>query len=122
MKTYSRVYFSLHLILAISGRSRTQQKLNTHVKFAIYGIKNFIPGDVFGYEEFLGNLLQYTHNSAARGVGDGFQLEVNDGSHTSSVNVNIDVIAVDRSAPVMIPTSYQRIGIYEGESLCQCQH
>ena len=70
---------------------------------------------MFGYEEFLGNLLQYSHNSAARSVGDGFQLEVNDGSHTSSVNVNIDVITVDRSAPVMIPTSYQRIGIYEGE-------
>ena len=38
MKTYSRVYFSLCLFLAISGRSRTQWKLNPREKFPIYGI------------------------------------------------------------------------------------
>ena len=38
MKTYNRVYFSLSLFLAISGRSRTQRKLNPHEKFRIYGI------------------------------------------------------------------------------------
>ena len=37
MKTYSRVYFSLCLFLAISGRSRTQQKLNPREKLPIYG-------------------------------------------------------------------------------------
>ena len=37
MKTYSRVYFSLCLFLAISGRSRTYRKLNPHEKFPIYG-------------------------------------------------------------------------------------
>ena len=38
MKTYSRVYFSLCLFLAISERSRTQRKLNPREKFPIYGI------------------------------------------------------------------------------------
>ena len=38
VKTYSRVYFSLCLFLAISRRSRTQQKLNPREKFPIYGI------------------------------------------------------------------------------------
>ena len=38
MKTYSRVYFSLCLLLAISGRSRTQRILNPREKFPIYGI------------------------------------------------------------------------------------
>ena len=37
MKRYIRVYFSLCL-LSISGRSRTQRKLNTREKFSIYGI------------------------------------------------------------------------------------
>ena len=32
MKTYSRVYFLLCLFLAISGRSRTKQKLNIREK------------------------------------------------------------------------------------------
>ena len=32
MKTYSRVYFLLCLFLAISGRSRSKQKLNTREK------------------------------------------------------------------------------------------
>ena len=35
MKTYCRVYFSLCLFLAISGRSRTQRKLNPREKFPI---------------------------------------------------------------------------------------
>ena len=38
--TYSRVYFSLCLFLAISGRSRTQRKLNPRENFPIYGSKN----------------------------------------------------------------------------------
>ena len=37
MKTYSRVYFLLCLFLAITGRSRTQRKLNPREKFPIYG-------------------------------------------------------------------------------------
>ena len=37
MKTYSRVYFSLCLFLVISGRSRTQRKLNPREQFPIYG-------------------------------------------------------------------------------------
>ena len=37
-KTYSRVYFSLCLFLAISGRSRPQRKLNPREKFSIYGM------------------------------------------------------------------------------------
>ena len=36
MKMYSRVYFSLCLFLAISGRSRTQRKLNPRENFLIY--------------------------------------------------------------------------------------
>ena len=36
MKRYGRVYFSLFLLLAISGRSQTQRKLNPHEKFPIY--------------------------------------------------------------------------------------
>ena len=36
MMMYSRVYFSLCLFLAISGRLRTRRKLNTHEKFTIY--------------------------------------------------------------------------------------
>ena len=43
MKTYRRVYFSLCLFLVISGRSRTQRKLNPHEKFPIYGIDCFLP-------------------------------------------------------------------------------
>ena len=38
MKMYSRVYFLLCLFLAITGRSRTQRKLNPREKFPIYGI------------------------------------------------------------------------------------
>ena len=38
MKTYSRVYFSLCLILVILVRSRTQRKLNPRENFPIYGI------------------------------------------------------------------------------------
>ena len=38
METYSRVYFSVCLFLAISGRLRTKQKLNPCEKFPIYGI------------------------------------------------------------------------------------
>ena len=38
MKTYRRVYFSLCLFLAISGRPRTQRKLNPRKKFPIYGM------------------------------------------------------------------------------------
>ena len=37
MQTYSMVYFSLCLFLAISGRLRTQQKLNLREKFPMYG-------------------------------------------------------------------------------------
>ena len=40
VKTYSRVYFSLCLLLAISGRSRTQRKLNPRENFPIYGTTN----------------------------------------------------------------------------------
>ena len=36
MQTYSRVYFSLCLFSAISGRSQTQRKLNQRKKFPIY--------------------------------------------------------------------------------------
>ena len=39
MKTYCRVYFSLCLFLAISGRSRTQRNLNQCEKFPIYSVK-----------------------------------------------------------------------------------
>ena len=42
VKTYSRVYFSLCLFLAISGRSRTQRKLNPCEKFPIYGIFSYV--------------------------------------------------------------------------------
>ena len=38
MKTYSRIYFSLCLFLAISGRSRIWLKLNPREKFPIYGM------------------------------------------------------------------------------------
>ena len=38
MENYHRVYFSLCLFLAISGRSRTQRKLHPREKFPIYGI------------------------------------------------------------------------------------
>ena len=38
MKMYSRDYFSLCLILAISGRSRNKLKLNPSKNFPIYGI------------------------------------------------------------------------------------
>ena len=38
MKTYRKVYFSLCLFLAISGRLRTQRELNPRVKFPIYSI------------------------------------------------------------------------------------
>ena len=38
MKTYSRVYFSLCLFLAISRRSRTPRKFNPREKIPIYGI------------------------------------------------------------------------------------
>ena len=41
MKTYSRVYFSLCLFLAILRRSRTQRKLNPREKFPMYGILCF---------------------------------------------------------------------------------
>ena len=37
MKTYRSVNFSLCLFFAISGRSRTQRKLNLREKFPIYG-------------------------------------------------------------------------------------
>ena len=37
VKTYSRVNISLCLFLAITGRSRTQRKLNSREKFPIYG-------------------------------------------------------------------------------------
>ena len=40
MKTYNKVYFSLCLFLAISGRSRTQRKFNSREKFPIYGTLN----------------------------------------------------------------------------------
>ena len=40
MKTYSMVYFSLCLFMAISERSRTRRKLNPHENFPIYGIRN----------------------------------------------------------------------------------
>ena len=40
---YSRVYFSLCLFLAISGRSQTQRKLNPCQKFPIYGIVCYKP-------------------------------------------------------------------------------
>ena len=36
MKTYSRVYFSLCLFLANSGRSRTQRKIKSHTKNSRY--------------------------------------------------------------------------------------
>ena len=38
MKMYSRVYFSLCLILAVSERSRTQLKFNPRGKFPTYSI------------------------------------------------------------------------------------
>ena len=38
MKMYNRVYFSLCLFLAVSGRSLTQRKLNPCEKFTTYGI------------------------------------------------------------------------------------
>ena len=38
IEEYSMVYSSLCLFLAISGRSRTQRKLNPREKFKIYGI------------------------------------------------------------------------------------
>ena len=41
MKTYSRVYFSLCLYLVISGRSRTQRKLNPREKLPIHGMWYF---------------------------------------------------------------------------------
>ena len=51
MKTYSRVHFSLCLILAISGRSRTQRKLNPHEKFPIYGSQRcIITRTIFAYD------------------------------------------------------------------------
>ena len=39
-KTYSRVYISLCLSLAISGRSRTRRKLYPRENFPIYGIRS----------------------------------------------------------------------------------
>ena len=39
---YGRVYFSLCLILAISGRSRTQWNLNPRKNFPIYSMYHFI--------------------------------------------------------------------------------
>ena len=43
MKTYSKVYFSLCLFLAISWRLRTQRKLNPQEQFLIYS------SDTIGY-------------------------------------------------------------------------
>ena len=47
MKMYIRVYFSLCLYLAISGRPRTQRKLNPHEKFPIYGNRRCVPQILF---------------------------------------------------------------------------
>ena len=53
MKTHSRVYFSLCLFLAVTGRSRTQRKLNPREKFPIYGIRIVIITVVRSEEIFL---------------------------------------------------------------------
>ena len=42
MEAYSRVYFLLYLFLAISDRSRTQQKLNPREKIPIYNIDHIV--------------------------------------------------------------------------------
>ena len=44
MKTYSGVYFLLRLFLGISGRLRTQRKLNPREKYPIYGMMMMIYG------------------------------------------------------------------------------
>ena len=65
MKMYCRVYFLLCLFLAISGRSRTQQKLNPHEKFLIYGrffisIDNSLPIFIACYP-FIDNVDNISH-------------------------------------------------------------
>ncbi|KAK3090989.1 hypothetical protein FSP39_016284, partial [Pinctada imbricata] len=73
-------------------------------------------GDQFGYREFLEGLFHYSHN-ASLALRDRFELQVSDGSHTSSVVVNIDVIRVDELAPEKLPSAVGRVAMSEGQTI-----
>ena len=89
VKTYSRVYFSLCLFLTMSGRSRTQRKLNSREKFPIYGKWHVDASDsVFplGDPGVKSRLYPpYPHSCRKSGLKWGGFLELSDGHVSVSV-------------------------------------
>lgn len=67
------------------------------------------------YEELLGSAFQYKHDGSDRPLVDNLRLEVSDGSHQTSVTVNINILRVDKQAPYMLPTAICRVTVKEGK-------
>ncbi|VDI42839.1 Hypothetical predicted protein [Mytilus galloprovincialis] len=74
-------------------------------------------GERFNYKEFLEGVFQYSHSRDSDILYDRIVLSASDGKHEARMSINITVLHVDKSAPILLPTAVCRIHVREGETI-----
>lgn len=73
-------------------------------------------GDSFPYTEVQSNTFQYTHSGAEGESTDFIFLSVSDGAFHVGSTITVNILKVDKSAPVLLPSSSCQINVTEGEA------
>ena len=62
------------------------------------------------------NTFQYTHSGAEGESTDFIFLLVSDGAFQTTTTITVNILQVDKSAPVLLPSSSCQINVTEGET------
>ena len=82
--------------------------------YILVGFFSHILGESFKYQEFIESGFQYSHNRLSEVLHDKIVLSASDGRHDTKMIINITVLHVDKSAPILLPTAVCRIYVKEG--------
>lgn len=75
---------------------------------------NFAAGDEFTYHEIQTNSFQYTQDKSDPARFDRLDVTVSDGVHQVTSQIQVSIISVDNSAPVLLSTATCRVLVKEG--------
>lgn len=79
-----------------------------------YYYMNFAAGDEFTYQEIQTNSFQYTQDKSDPAQSDRLEVTVSDGVHQVTSQIQVSIISVDNSAPVLLSTATCRVLVKEG--------
>ncbi|KAK7498552.1 hypothetical protein BaRGS_00010212, partial [Batillaria attramentaria] len=71
-------------------------------------------GDTFPYTQLSSSTFQYSHSGAEGPLKDSIKLSVSDSAYQTGTTIRITVLKVDKSAPILLPSSSCQINVTEG--------